>query len=526
MSNNRISRSQAAGTAGDGERCSVADAARRLGISRRAVEQRIRAGTLATVQDGRRLLVVLPASAPLERAAGAPGPGEPGMGGPYATEMLDAAKVRAAMGDPVNAPADAPADPYATEMLDAAKVRAAMGDPANAPADAPADPYATEMLDAAKVRAAMSERAVGAPAPAKPAEARVPAVPYAPAMSKPHAAAAPDAAAPLDPAGIAAADAASPYATTQFDARSMRLPGEPATPTSPLAGLFGAPAGGRQWWFWLSQILIALVVGLGILLLIDYLNDGDAIPLLTEPRGATFQQAAPVPTLPPVPTPTLRAGRQSPALVVAAPTRQPRPTATPRPRPAATPTPLPKLAPIPRNIPTIDVLLKRIAAATGSLHTGAFDATIDYGAGAQPLARLTFDRGDTKHPIRFRVRGAYTNGQGETIVERITIGGASWQRSADGRWQAALAAPGLPSELNPLLPMLDSADGLNLTPVAGGVLLRWYDPVRRADVTLLVDPASGVPRQLQSVTRRQGTTLVVTYRRWNTPVTIQPPVAA
>jgi hypothetical protein len=77
-------------------------------------------------------------------------------------------------------------------------------------------------------------------------------------------------------------------------------------------------------------------------------------------------------------------------------------------------------------------------------------------------------------------------------------------------------------QIQVFLPHADWIDNAALDD-ADPTALRWHDAARDTDVTLLVDPASGIPKELRRVARAIGTVQVLTYRHWNTAVDIAPP---
>lgn len=104
------------------------------------------------------------------------------------------------------------------------------------------------------------------------------------------------------------------------------------------------------------------------------------------------------------------------------------------------------------------------------------------------------------------------------------IGDRCWQWSQQGAWTVIEAQPGLWDHVRTLLPHAPAVAWLDdETSASAG--RRWYDPGPAADMTLLVDPASGAPRQLRQVARATGLTWTVDYSGWNVPVTITPPDA-
>ncbi|MFX4547556.1 hypothetical protein ABTB03_20370, partial [Acinetobacter baumannii] len=55
------------------------------------------------------------------------------------------------------------------------------------------------------------------------------------------------------------------------------------------------------------------------------------------------------------------------------------------------------------------------------------------------------------------------------------------------------------------------------------MLLRWLDAARNSDVTVAVDPNSGVPHELRRTIGGTDLVLTVTYSQWNEPVEIAAP---
>ncbi len=53
--------------------------------------------------------------------------------------------------------------------------------------------------------------------------------------------------------------------------------------------------------------------------------------------------------------------------------------------------------------------------------------------------------------------------------------------------------------------------------------MQWYDPERDADVTVRVDSANPVVREMRRVARGDGEVLTVTYSQWNEFVDIVSP---
>jgi len=167
-----------------------------------------------------------------------------------------------------------------------------------------------------------------------------------------------------------------------------------------------------------------------------------------------------------------------------------------------------------------------VASAEAALRTGQFDATIDSPGGSRTTAQVWFDVGDLEHPSRFHIKTTYKGSSPTpTVVERILIGNRAWQREQSGKWTAIPEQEGALGQLPAYLPRIASAPGPGVETSDDVTTINWYDEARDVEVTLQVDTSTGVPRQMQQVTRKNGSKLVVVYTGWNTPVEIVPPVS-
>ena len=199
--------------------------------------------------------------------------------------------------------------------------------------------------------------------------------------------------------------------------------------------------------------------------------------------------------------------------------------------PLSSPAPPPPLdqasvggAPVPSaHLPSPITVLQQVAAAEAALRTGQFEAAIDYGNQNRSSAHLRFDLGDDRRAPRLHIVSQYQSASSAHIIERITIGDRSWQREIDGRWTARPAAEGVWDQVVPFLPHAGSVTSAAIAGSGNPLVLRWYDAGRDADITLVVDLASGIPLELRQTSRTTGLVLSVNYRGWNTPVEITPP---
>jgi hypothetical protein len=156
-----------------------------------------------------------------------------------------------------------------------------------------------------------------------------------------------------------------------------------------------------------------------------------------------------------------------------------------------------------------------LADAETALRSGWLDAEIDYADGGGSTAKVLFDLGGEGLPARLY----FTSGEGAQAAEFLTIGEQSWRRQPRGRWAATGGLEGVWGQVQAFLPRARSAAEPRL---ADGTL-HWEDRGRDAEVTVRVDPDSGIPRELRRVDRTGGAVLRVTYHDWNQPVEIGAP---
>lgn len=167
-------------------------------------------------------------------------------------------------------------------------------------------------------------------------------------------------------------------------------------------------------------------------------------------------------------------------------------------------------------------LIAAMAAAESVLATGELTATHEYGGGVSTSTRLRFDLGGGQREPRLHSVTTYRGGEVQT-VERLTIGSTSWQRQPDGSWSPQPSRQAVEQEVRALLPQADAIRSAVMTRAADHVALRWHDAQRDADLTLLVDPATGIPRELSQAHAATGEELTVVYGAWNASITIPGP---
>jgi len=220
-----------------------------------------------------------------------------------------------------------------------------------------------------------------------------------------------------------------------------------------------------------------------------------------------------------------RATTATPTAASAAAVSAPPATRTAPPSVVSTPTVIPTQPPAtasPSATPAAADILARVAAAEAALRSGQFEALIDYNAQSHSTALVRFDLGDDRQAPRFQITSVYTGTGGAQTVERIAIGERAWNRQARG-WLVGPAREGIADQIRVFLPQAQPVAQVEVVHTGDATTLRWYDQSRDADVTLVVDTASAVPRQLRTVARASGTVFVVIYRAWNVAVEIRPP---
>jgi hypothetical protein len=289
-------------------------------------------------------------------------------------------------------------------------------------------------------------------------------------------------------------------------------------------------------------MLMGLLLGIGVVRLLNpsVLSDADQLsptptaspiqaaggstdrqsPAGTSPAPTTTTQETSAPTSSPTSVPTPTPSEQPTAPPTAAPPAQP--TATPATAPTATPVPAATTVPTPAQR-SAAALLDQVADAEAALRSGHFEATLDYGGGSRSSAAVRFDLGDEQQMPRLHLTTTYEGAEEVQTTERITIGDTTWERQLDGSWTRVAAQTVVWDQVQPFLPHAAAAANPRLEQDGDRAVLHWEDAGRNADVTLVVDPATGMPRELRRVTRETGEVLTVTYTGWNTQVEITPP---
>jgi hypothetical protein len=168
-------------------------------------------------------------------------------------------------------------------------------------------------------------------------------------------------------------------------------------------------------------------------------------------------------------------------------------------------------------------MLRRVAAAEAALRGGQIEARISNADGTAAWAQIRFDFGDATKPPAFHITSTYTGTASVQKVERITIGERSWERSPDGHWSTRPAREGIADQVRVFLPHAEFVANANLEQNSTAAVLRWHTSATDSNFTLVVDPSTGTPRELQQDTSPTGSVRVVTYSLWNTAVDITAP---
>lgn len=518
-------------------RYTVTEAANRLGISKRAVMRQIQSGALVAERDGSQWVVLLsteagrgpdqPANAPPEQQAVSPAAGgvAPGLIEPHQVRPQDQIE-------------------QAIERVGAQhsiRLRALSEQFRQQPSAATSESSRLQVNDSP------FERELAPPEPSSAgAEQASPTV--APAL----AAAQPTRSAELAETTTAAeqqwealfkrpADPLARSADSTLSSQTERRIPAPQT-------AFAVPTDGAgwrerigEWWqdlisryAYRSRLIVAM---LAVAVLVGGLLVGAMLLLLyapsREPATGVFRAATarPRPAAPAQAqagglagasaTPAAPAGTASQVGALAAPTAIVPDTAVATPGPA---TGIPATRPTSPPTSAAD-MLRRVAAAEAALRRGQTEASMSNADGTGAWAQIRFDFGDATRPPAFHITSIYTGTASVQKVERITIGERSWERAPDGRWSARPAREGIADQVRVFLPHAEAVANTDLEQNSTAALLRWHTSAPDSNFTLVVDPSTGAPRELQQATPATGSLRVVTYSLWNTAVDITPPQA-
>ena len=203
-------------------------------------------------------------------------------------------------------------------------------------------------------------------------------------------------------------------------------------------------------------------------------------------------------------------------------------TAPPSPTPAQeiaeVPTALPTEAPSPTAAaPPVEAVLKQVAAAEAALRSGSLVASIGDSQNSRSTAEVNFDLGDQQRPPRFYLKTTYNGEQSSQIVEYIMIASQSWQRPAGGNWVEGPAQEAAWAQVQSFLPGVALVAKASLESDGETLHSAGTMPSGMPDVSVEVDPAAGVPLNMERVSRGTKSVLRVTYTGWNKPVTISAP---
>lgn len=263
----------------------------------------------------------------------------------------------------------------------------------------------------------------------------------------------------------------------------------------------------------IAVLLLATAIASGIML--GWLLSTDvAIRVAQSPRSVSAY-ASPNPS-----------ATRSPTLTATMPlAAASRPTTVASPSLSAVATDAPTLTPaIAATHETAPVLFQQLIAAETSLRSGELEAVIDYGNDSRSVAQVRFDLGTAQILPRLDFKTAYQGSSSTQTIEEITIGDHAWERHGEQSWTSVPAREGMWDQIRFFLPGAEYGSTPSYGKQPDQTELRWYDATRDADVRVIVDPKTAVPLVLERQTRGTGLTLTVTYKGWNTPVEILPPL--
>lgn len=259
-------------------------------------------------------------------------------------------------------------------------------------------------------------------------------------------------------------------------------------------------------------------------------------PLATPTAFETPGSASVVTTPPAQPTPTPIPPTRTPTMPPPAPTPTPvppTPTAAPPTATAVPPTPT-AVPPAPTNTPPPPTttpaaaqgteLVERVAQAEEALRTGHLEVAAESGQRVD-RATITFDFGGGAEPPRMHFVSSYESADAQRTTELIMIGGSTWERVDGGPWTEVGEREGVWGQVQGYLPGVAKMTDIARIRVEGN-LLSWFDDARQVDVTLQVDPVTGVPRELRRASQSSNAVIVVRYSDWNAPVSIESPAGS
>jgi excisionase family DNA binding protein len=515
-------------------RCTVTEAANQLGISKRAVVRQIQKGTLAAERDGGQWIVLLPGST----TAGL----GPGQAASAPSEELAASSDAVGHGPEPSVPRQIrPQDQIeqAIERLGARhsnRLRALSQQIRQQASAATSQPPSSQVSDSP------FERELESPKP-NSAEAEQASPTAASSLAAPQLA---FSAEPAEPATTAEQQWEALFRTTSDPlARTATPPisSQAGRPTPLPQTTFATPTeklGWRErideWWqdlisryAYRSRLIVAM---LGVFVLLSALLGGVMLLLLYAPsrdratgvfRAATARPGV-VATVDAVQTQVAASATPGASSTASRASSSPAPAAAPSAAGASSEVATNATMPISTILQdsATDVLY-RVAAAEAALRRGQAEARISNADGTGAWAQVRFDFGDTTRPPAFHITSIYTGTAGVQKVERITIGERSWERSPDGHWSARPAREGIADQVRVFLPHAASIANASLENSSAAAQLRWHTSAPDSNFTLVVDPSTGTPRELQQDTPSAGSVRVVTYSLWNTAVDIAPP---
>ncbi len=238
----------------------------------------------------------------------------------------------------------------------------------------------------------------------------------------------------------------------------------------------------------------------------------------SQPLRATSRPATAMSSVPAAVATSQAVGAPDRTQSLAAPTAAPAVTsAASLPAPTATVETLLNAVP-----PSAAEVVRKIASAEAGLRTGQLAARIDVADASSTTVDMAFDLGDGRQPPRLESMTTYLAGGGTRAVERITVGDRTWQREPGGEWLVVSAETGIRARVQPYLPAVDAVSDPVLEGSPERTLIHWHDSTHGSEVTLRVDPSTGIALELQEAASG-GPTLTVTYSGWNDPVRIAPP---
>jgi hypothetical protein len=121
------------------------------------------------------------------------------------------------------------------------------------------------------------------------------------------------------------------------------------------------------------------------------------------------------------------------------------------------------------------------------------------------------------------IKTRYESGGSITDVEQVVIGDRTWERNQDGTWRVAERQIVMWEVIYGYLPQASTVPSTATVSTGVPTTLSWFDEARNSDITLTIDPGTGIPLAMRRTARAPSSSYAVRYGDWNMPVNIPDP---